>query len=513
MEPTWPADAVLTVSNLKSTSLTLSWPAASDDVAVSSYVILVDDVEVLTVDGTLVSTTVPNLKPTGTYLLTVLAVDPAGNQSTPLKVTETTPDGGPPLWPGGKLSASEVSNYSALLSWTPAVDDVGVTGYRVFQDGAQVSELTGTQFEVNNLDPAIDYDFKVEAGDAAGNWSTTGPSVSVTTTKVYDPGFMRLSKEQYNRTLGDLMGYMKEKYCTGLPNTLWRMCKSWSSAGSWYGILTGKTYGQWADYQRLYVSDNVEPTPGELRGGYRRFDQVIHNEHVTSWLQATMKVAQVYFEDDIWDELTGESTKWGGLGWGDWMVFTPCNNAYEEDPALFDTETAMYEACVSNFITDFGLRAYRQPLSDEEHAYLLGIYQAVDQQYVEADFIDQVQDKESSLAFNRAARGLRNVIAVVLTAPKFLFRMELGNEDGNLTAYELASRLSYHFWNSMPDTELFEAAADGSLMTAKGYQAQLDRLALSSKAKPVIDEFYRDYLRVEEIPDLNSQDGASKAVR
>jgi hypothetical protein len=195
------------------------------------------------------------------------------------------------------------------------------------------------------------------------------------------------------------------------------------------------------------------------------------------------------------------------------LVFYTCRNAYKEDPALFETEAAMYEACVSDFITHFGLRAYRQPLSAEEHAYLLGIYQAVDQQYEEADFNDEVQGQAHSLAFNRASRGLRNVIAVVLTAPKFIYRVELGDENGNLTAYELASRLSYHFWNSMPDTELFAAAADGSLMTEEGYQAQVERLALSSKAKPVIDEFYRDYLRVEEIPDLNSQDGASESIR
>jgi len=302
--PAWPADAVLTVSDLQSTSLALSWPAATDDVGIASYVITVDGGEAMTVDGALTIATVPNLSPTETYLLTVVAVDPAGNQSTPLNRTQTTPDGGPPTWPDGTLNASGVSNYSVVLSWTPAVDDVGVTGYRVFQDGAQIAESTGTQYETNNLDPATSYDFKVEAGDAAGNWSTTGPSVSVTTTKVYDPGFLRLSKEQYNRTLADLLDYLNEKYCSDTYSK-YKMCTTWHSAGGWYNLFRKKTYGLWDDYRRLYIDDNIEPAPGELRGGYRRFDQVVHNEHVTSWIQAAMKLAQVYFDDDIFNEALG----------------------------------------------------------------------------------------------------------------------------------------------------------------------------------------------------------------
>ena len=56
-------------------------------------------------------------------------------------------------------------------------------------------------------------------------------------------------------------------------------------------------------------------------------------------------------------------------------------------------------------------------------------------------------------------------MATLTHAPEFLYRVELGDENGNLTPHELASRLSYHFWNTMPDEELFTAAADGSLMT------------------------------------------------
>ena len=51
------------------------------------------------------------------------------------------------------------------------------------------------------------------------------------------------------------------------------------------------------------------------------------------------------------------------------------------------------------------------------------------------------------------------MMATVLLSPDFIYRVELGDENGRLTAWELASRLSYHFWNTMPDEELFATAA------------------------------------------------------
>ena len=59
----------------------------------------------------------------------------------------------------------------------------------------------------------------------------------------------------------------------------------------------------------------------------------------------------------------------------------------------------------------------------------------------------------------------------------------------------------------MPDDALFSAAEDGSLLTAEGYRAQVTRLATDARARRGIEEFYRDYFRVQDIPDLRTQDG------
>src|SRR5262249_28735995 len=77
-----------------------------------------------------------------------------------------------PTWPAGSLlQAISVQTTSVTLSWTAAQDDVGVTGYRVFQGTSQVgSTASATRtFQVNGLTAGTTYNFKVEAVDAVGN--------------------------------------------------------------------------------------------------------------------------------------------------------------------------------------------------------------------------------------------------------------------------------------------------------------------------------------------------------
>lgn len=85
-----------------------------------------------------------------------------------------------PTTPTG-LSASNVSTTSADLSWSASTDNVGVTGYNVYQDGALIATPTGTSTSVTGLSPETTYSFTVTAEDAAGNVSAVSSAVSVTT--------------------------------------------------------------------------------------------------------------------------------------------------------------------------------------------------------------------------------------------------------------------------------------------------------------------------------------------
>jgi len=90
-----------------------------------------------------------------------------------------------PTWPDGtELIATDIYPVSVELAWTAAEDNVGVTQYRIFKDDELVNTVDADRldYSVTGLSSATQYTFRIEAGDAADNWSDDGPSLTVTTT-------------------------------------------------------------------------------------------------------------------------------------------------------------------------------------------------------------------------------------------------------------------------------------------------------------------------------------------
>jgi len=93
--------------------------------------------------------------------------------------------------------------------------------------------------------------------------------------------------------------------------------------------------------------------------------------------------------------------------------------------------------------------------------------------------------------------ALKAAYKAVLISPRFLFRIEReqgGSEPWRLDAYELASRLSYFLWSSMPDDALLAAAADGSLLQADTLEAQVRRMVRDPKARALAEQFTSQWL-------------------
>jgi hypothetical protein len=91
------------------------------------------------------------------------------------------PDSTAPTWTNGSITASNVNQTEMTLNWTGASDDTGVVTYSVYQDAALLGTVSGATYHVTGLTAGTEYTFKVQAGDAAGNWSTNGPMASFTT--------------------------------------------------------------------------------------------------------------------------------------------------------------------------------------------------------------------------------------------------------------------------------------------------------------------------------------------
>ncbi|MEZ6052046.1 MAG: DUF1592 domain-containing protein [Planctomycetaceae bacterium] len=140
-------------------------------------------------------------------------------------------------------------------------------------------------------------------------------------------------------------------------------------------------------------------------------------------------------------------------------------------------------------IRTFASRAFRRPVGDEELQRLFSL--------VTFAFEQGSQDDEI----------LRTVITAVLSSPQFLFRVEddPSSDDGGIRAlgdYELASRLSYFLWSSMPDEELFRLAEDGTLHQPEIIQSQIERMLDDPRSQSIIDNFAGQWLQLRDLAHL-----------
>jgi chitodextrinase len=148
--PKWPEGAELTVLDVKETSVELAWPEATDDYEVM-YHLLVNGKEYAYLSQN--PYTITGLLPGTEYTFTVYATD-GTQENEELSFKVTTPDKTAPTWEtGSNISASNITETSLDLSWPSAKDNVGVTGYRIKQNGnvLQTLDNTAMSYKVTGL--------------------------------------------------------------------------------------------------------------------------------------------------------------------------------------------------------------------------------------------------------------------------------------------------------------------------------------------------------------------------
>ncbi|MFX7934482.1 DUF1592 domain-containing protein, partial [Acinetobacter baumannii] len=83
--------------------------------------------------------------------------------------------------------------------------------------------------------------------------------------------------------------------------------------------------------------------------------------------------------------------------------------------------------------------------------------------------------------------------------PNFLFRVEQSKPDGSLSEYEIATRLSYFLWSTMPDPALTQAAETGKLNSPAGIKSQVARMLADPRANTLADEFAAQWLQLRKL--------------
>jgi len=152
--------------------------------------------------------------------------------------------------------------------------------------------------------------------------------------------------------------------------------------------------------------------------------------------------------------------------------------------------TARDDACAAQFAAELGLRAWRRPVADAEVERLVAVAGG------------------ATDALGSFDAGLEYVVAALLQSPNFLFRHEAGEPDPDgegrrYTSWEMATRLSFFFWNSAPDDDLLAAAADGELTDPDGIRAHAERLLADPRTRDGLRSFFTDRLTLYELDDLS----------
>jgi phosphatidylinositol-3-phosphatase len=175
------APTSLSVTAATTSSVTLAWSGANDNVGVTGYDVFLNGTKVNSTTQT--SYTFTGLNCGTSYAFGVDAYDAAGNRSSVTTATaaaSSCPTDTTPPNPPTSLSVTAATTSSVTLAWSGANDNVGVTGYDVFLNGTKVNSTPQTSYTFMGLNCGTSYTVGVKAYDAAGNRSTE-PTIGAAT--------------------------------------------------------------------------------------------------------------------------------------------------------------------------------------------------------------------------------------------------------------------------------------------------------------------------------------------
>jgi hypothetical protein len=155
------------------------------------------------------------------------------------------------------------------------------------------------------------------------------------------------------------------------------------------------------------------------------------------------------------------------------------------------TSTANETACAHDIVANLARRAFRRPVTEDDLTPLMAFYKA-------------------GRAKDGFDGGVRDALSAVLASPHFLYRVEAGDPSGGtrtLSDIELASRLSFFIWNSIPDDELLKLATASRLGRSDVLAAQVARMLADPKAKALTEDFAFQWLHVAKLDEITPDRG------
>ncbi len=248
--------------------------------------------------------------------------------------------------------------------------------------------------------------------------------------------------------------------------------------------------------------DDPHPTPLEKPGVATRVPRLNHVEYENTVTELLHLPAKPNVTATFVSDTTGAAFDTnGGLlnvdstAWADYQRAAEqlALAATADQAALARTFGGAIPSTPDLQVRALALRAFRRPPTDAEVASLVTLH-------------GKAATLNPSVA--PALGGPRLVLEALLQSPNFLYRPELSSEPKNgvvpLDGYEVASRLSYALWRSMPDEALFAAAASGELAVRDSYLVHARRLLADRRARDVVASFHDQLLQVRRVTDVTA---------
>jgi hypothetical protein len=276
-------------------------------------------------------------------------------------------------------------------------------------------------------------------------------------------------------------------------------------------VITG-----WIDHTVLAVDCGRARNPGRVT--LRRLNRAEYNNTIRDLVGIRFRPADDFPSDDV------------GYGFdniGDVLSLSPLllekylsaaekvvDLAFKDDKArrrilIASPDKVGKKEAARIILREFARRAYRRPVRPDEVERL-------------TRFVDLAEKNG-----DRFETGIRLALQAVLVSPHFLFRIERDprGERANvintqlkssvkghyISDYELASRLSYFLWSSMPDEELFRLAGQKQLRQGNNLERQVKRMLADPKAQALVDNFFGQWLQFRNLPSATPDPGVYPA--
>ena len=205
-----------------------------------------------------------------------------------------------------------------------------------------------------------------------------------------------------------------------------------------------------------YPSDDVQVENDNYLAGVREIG--VRSEYTDGRERPRLRIRSVEFEGPYYESWPPAMHR---------RIFIASAN--EDQPAVYARE----------IVREFAGRAFRRPITDAEEASLMTVW------------------KESYTGRPNFTQSIKDTLLIVLTSPQFLFLIEKSDtpKPEPLTEHELASKLSYFLWNTMPDPHLQELGAAGKLHAA--LDTEIRRMIHDERFGQFADEFASQWLSLE----------------